>query len=614
MRKALFVATLVLSVTLGGQAIAVENGGILNADTTQKKYERKTAVSVGELELEKTTVTLPVIDNTKKREAKLITDLFRAISGNTVYVYPVTSNQIDSLTELFYKYVITQRFDKLIILPNKVILLTKTGEATINTNLPEPDIKQEADFNSYKRSVENYLNTKIAPVMKKLMEVTLDRRYLELPEREKATFITQKAKELGLTAEIAEKLMNSGFAFATYIPTIKGYLSLNISSGLEKVTAPYNAKLTLQAQPVILIYKFDGDKGKFYFYKKIKADSGVTTESKPLKFPVYNQAFYANLFNRTLTTTIKAAAINAGMELKKDDNFAIFTPAEEVEGGTFKAPIGVAEAIRVDAPFDVYEFKDGKRVYKGFGKAKEVAYNCEAESTNKTSFKLIKGSVEEYDLLREHPWSGVLFGIQVGSTPFTVTEIAGYTASGGGDWSTFRITVDADLGYIRNSRLLSEWWLRLFAGGGSGGDDVNIPALGATISPDSYVEGGLGIYKRIYLGTTGLAVTPGMDFSYRYLQFTGTAGDELTIGSVTVTPRVGVVYNLSANFEINGEIGYPVSVSSDTTYTDAFGIRYTGTAQTEGGVNFFIGASYHFGIVGSLSKLYSEPPSCRRTK
>ncbi|WP_456437371.1 hypothetical protein [Desulfurobacterium sp.] len=612
MKKALFTLTIYLALT--GNVFAVENTGTLTSDITQKKYERKTAVSIGELEFQKTFIRLPVIDNTKRGAANVITSIIRSVTGNTVYTYPITDAQIEELTRTFYKYVITQRFDRLIILPDQVILMTKTGEATLNVQLPQPSIPQGIGLNEYISKVERYLNSNIAPIMKKLMEITLDQRYRELPEQEKATFITQKAKELGLTAEVAEKLMNSGFAFATYIPTIEGAFSLNISQGLEKLTAPYNAKISLQAKPILLVYKFDGDKGKFTFYKEIRGDSGATIESKPLKAPIYNQAFYRDLFNKTLFTTVKAAAINTGMKLKEDDNFAIFTPAEEVEDKTFKAKIGVAEAIRIDAPFDIYEFENGKKVYKGFGKAREVAYNCEINSTNKTKFDIIKGKAEEYDLLREHPWSGILFGIQGGMTPFTVTEVAGYTADGGGNWGTMRVTIDADLGYIRNSKLLSEWWLRLFAGAGSGGDDITIPALGATISPDSYIEGGLGIYKRIYLGTTGLAVTPGIDLSYRYLQFTGTGGDKLTIGAVTTTPHVGVVYNISANFEINGEIGYPVNVSSDTTYTDIWGIQYTGTAQTEGGINFFIGASYHFGIVGSLSKLYSEPPSCRRTK
>ncbi|WP_457569428.1 hypothetical protein, partial [Desulfurobacterium sp.] len=442
MRKALFALT--ICALLASNALAVENTATLNSDITQKKYQRKTAVSVGEMELQKPFVILPVIDNTRKRPRKIAN-----------YMYQITNNEIDPLTKLFYNYVITQRFDKLIILPNKVILITKTGEATLNTNLPQPSIPQGIDFKTYKQNVENYLNTQIAPVMEKLLEITLDQRYKELPEQEKMTFITQKAKELGLTAEVAEKLMNSGFAFATYIPTIKGNLTIN-KSILAGTSNPYNAQISLEAQPVILIYRFDGDKKTFVPYKQIVADSGITSQSISLKRPVYSPRYYRNLFDRTLALTIKAAAINAGMELKEDDNFAIFSPAEEVEGNSFKAKVGVAEAIRIDAPFDIYEFENGKKVYKGFGKARDVAYNCEIESTNKTKFDLVKGNVEEYDQLREHPWSGVLFGIQAGVTPFSVTEVAGQSASGGGDWATFRITIDADLGYIANSKALSE--------------------------------------------------------------------------------------------------------------------------------------------------------------
>ncbi|SNR75605.1 hypothetical protein [Desulfurobacterium atlanticum] len=614
------VAFLTLSLLFSGVAYGVENTQAIYSDVTQKRYERKAALSVGELVFSSTTVTVPVVDNTKKGTASFIAGLVRAATGQNAYTYKVSKNQIDDLTKLFYKYVITQRFDKILLLPDKAVIITKTGEMVADTGLPSPGIPQEISYSDFKNRVESYLNSKVAPVVGQLLSASMDQRYKELPEKEQMTFITQKAKELGITADVADKLMNSGFAFATYIPSVSGVLTLNVSSGLDKILvagAPYNAKMTLEMKPKVIIYKFNPGTGKFEFYKEIKAESGKTTEIMPLTSIVYGAQYYKNLFDKAISTTAKAAALNAGMKLKEDDNFAVFAPAEEVSGSTFKAAVGVAEAIRVDAPFDVYEFKDGEKVYKGFGKTRKVAANCDENSIDKTELTLIKGNVEEYDLLREHPWSGVLIGLQAGFTPFTVSEVAGYPADGGGTWSTIRLRFDADLGYIRNSKALSEWWLKVYTGIGFGADDVTVDMgwLGTLqLSPDAYYEGGFGVYKRFYLGTTGLSIAPGADISGRYLKFTGTWGDELTISALTLTPNIGFVYSFSPNFEINGEVGYALDVYSSTTLTDIWGNQYTGSATTEGGVNGFIGFSFHFGAVGSFAKLYSEPPKCEKAK
>ena len=52
------------------------------------------------------------------------------------------------------------------------------------------------------------------------MEDSAKQRYAELPEKEQATFITTKAKELGMSANVIRQLMNSAFVFASHVDKI----------------------------------------------------------------------------------------------------------------------------------------------------------------------------------------------------------------------------------------------------------------------------------------------------------------------------------------------------------------------------------------------------------
>ncbi len=605
MRKAIVLAGVLLACS---SALAVENTALLESNATVKKYQRKTAVGVGNAVYQSTSVSFTFKDNTKKGKAgKILSSLLKSATGANKFTYQITPPLIEGSSKELYDFIITQRFDKLLLLNDKVILITKTKEFVLNQAVPLPKLPQGESFGEFKRNVEDYLNKNVAPIMQKLLEVSMSQRYKELPEREKMTFITQKAKELGIPLEVAERLMNTGFAFAAYVPTLPtGSLSVEVGP-----FGKYSANMKMQYKVRVLSFKFDPDSGKFKFYREFDGDSGVVGESLAVPSVYYTPQPYRPLFEKTFLLASKAAAINVNMKLKQDDNFAIFSVAEDVRGREFGSKIGVAESIRMDEPFSVYEYVNGKRKFTGFAKVRQVAFNCEDES-KKSKFELIKGKVSDYDQLREYPWTGVLFGVEVGSTTYKINKLDIYDADGGGTWATLRIYVDADLGYLLNSKALSEIWLKAFAGAGSGGDDVtlyNFLGFNVTMSPDGYYEAGAGINKRFYVMSTGLSIAPGLDAAYRYLKFSGVGG-ELKINAFSVIPNLGINYSFSPKFELNAEVGYVYDVSSSVSYTDWLGTTYSWSAETEGGPEAFIGLSYHFGVVGSLAKLFVETPHC----
>ncbi|NPA39610.1 MAG: hypothetical protein GXO57_04110 [Thermodesulfobacteria bacterium] len=601
-------------LTFFSQAYGVENPTLLYSNYTLKHYQRKTVLTLGDLEFKHLWVRIPVIDLTKKSLAKLVTLSLRALTKNLVYKYPI--KDADKLSRLFYRYVCTQRFDKVILSQKKSFILTKTKVIEVRKGLVLPPIPQGLSFFTYENRVKTILNQRVAPILRKLLEKSLEVRYRELPERERMTFFTQTAKELGITIQLAKKLMNTGFAFAAYVSGIDGRLTLKFSKGVRKAISPYQAELCLRLSITLIIYKFDPQTKRFVFYKEIRASSGTTCVVKSLYYVVYSKNFYYPLFKKALMKAIKAAAINAYYQLKKDDNFAIYAPAEEVSGNEIQASIGLAEAIRIDAPFDIYEFVNGKRVYKGFGKVRFVANDCSLNSIKKSRIRLIKGSVEAYDLLREHPWTGVFVGLAVGVEPFSVKSIGSYEASGGGKWLTFKLTTKGDLGFIRNSKNLADVWLNFFVGYGVGGNKVtiyNFKGSNVIIDPNYYGEAGLGISKRWYLSHYGLAFSLGGDIAGRYLKFKTTT-DELTIWALSLIPKFKLVYSYSPDLEFWGEVGYAYNVYSRTIYDDEWGNEYRWDADTQGGINFFFGISWQFGFVGSFSGIYAPPPSCNNYK
>ncbi|MEO2068877.1 MAG: hypothetical protein ABGX27_05125 [Desulfurobacteriaceae bacterium] len=593
-------------IALNSSSWAVEDESLVQSDETQKKYERKAVLGL-DLGLPKRDLQVPVTYCPPRG---------RCQSRGTWY-YTIDQNLENEIAKELYDWLITQRFDKVVITPSKAYIITAKEKIGVDNNVMKTFSFDTGNYEDFKASLENYLNEDLSPVVEKLMSSALEQRYQELPETEQETFITEKAKELGIPVEVAKKLMNSAFVFGVYFEPVNPSATystqkIRTSRGYKIV---YPTTIEVPSKVKVIIFKFDADKGKFVLYKELDGSSGLGTgESYTYDHrPTNTETEF--LFKRSILTSAKATGINVNTTLKEDDNFAIFATVDDVNGTTVKADIGVLEDLRVDAPYLVRENIDGKIETVGFVKARKVFVNC--DERGESEFQLIKGKAELKDQLKEHPWTGLFIYTRVGMENYEVTKFDDEDLSaGGGMFTVVKLGATLDLGYAVNSPLLSEIWFDVNFGLGFGGDALQFEGNGSAFTDDpSYLTLGLGLYKRFYIRNFGLYLAPGAEFALEGLSAKGNQtyllydGEDISVSSFAIKPQVQFGYNFSPNFEIAGYLGWnqPLSTSAKRGDVDV-------DAEVSGGLTFGVGINYHIKTVGPFVKLYKKPSTVCRMK
>ncbi len=600
----IFLSFIIFAV-FSSSAHAVEKERLLNSDVTQKKYERKAVIGL-EVGLSK-----------KKLKLKLECPVKVCGFIPRKFTYFINEDLREEISQKIYDWIITQRFDKIVITPKKAYIITAKKIIGVNKgNIPNFSFGV-GDYKEFKRAVEEYLNTKLSPIVEKLMSSALEQRYKELPEKEQETFITLRAKELGIPVEVARRLMNSAFVFAVYVKfkDKNGYISCFFDKeNLLLGKGPYHTDIEVPTEIKVLVYKFNADKGKFMFYKEFKGSSGFgVSESQDLFHPprVFSTE---DLFEKSLIASIKASGISVNTVLKADENFAIYATVDELGGNWFyrivKSDIGVLEDLRVDAPYWVREDINGKMVDVGFIKARKVFINCNKRGFSE--FQLIRGGVGLKDQLKEHPWTGLLIYLEGGQETYKLTKFDIYDmSSGGGTFSVFKIGANLDLGYALNSPDFSEVWFDIYGGLGFGGKKWKGTGNGTNISTDSplYVTAGFGLYKRLYFTSLGIYLGLGGDIGYNRMWTTDKiTGDDYSVYSVSIKPMLKLGYTYSPDFEMSGYIGYNLPFFSEGKLG-----KKNVDATAKGGIVWGISINFHSGIVGAFSEFYTKPSDiCRK--
>jgi len=595
MKKSLLLAMALFSSSV----FAVEDVSVLKSDETQKKYERKAIIGL-DIGISSRDINIPLNYCPSEGECRIVGVLHHNIDQNL-------ENKI--ALEL-YDWLITQRFDKVVITPQKAYIITATEKIAVDNNTMNTFSFDTGDYKSFKGSLEKYLNTKLAPIVSKLMSSALKQRYQELPEKEKATFIKEKAKELGIPLEIAQKLMNSAFVFGVYFSINKPYASytekeITLPDGRKKTV--YSTTIETPSEAKVAIFRFNADENRFVPYNDISGSSGIGTGESENYYVVPNSWLTNRLFKKSVLASAKSTGVNLNSILKNDDNFNIFATADEVSGKTVKADIGVIEDLRVDAPFIVREKVDGEIKEKGFIKARDVFKNCTQRGLS--TFELVKGNIELKDQLREHPWTGLFIYGNLGMDTYEVTELAGYKLeSGGGMFTTLKLGATLDLGYTLNNKMLSEVWFDIDLGLGFGGDALTYEDGTELARDPEYFYVGAGLYKRFYISSVGFFIAPGAKLAFQFLGATDNAGNDISVSSYSLKPEIIAGYNISPDLEIVGKVGWlqPLATNGKWGDTDV-------DATTEGGITFAIGINYHIKTVGPFVKLYTKPSTeCRK--
>ena len=603
MKKTLFVLFLIFLVH---NLSAVEDASLLQADETQKTYERKAVMGFGDIGFMQNSVKIPMryCEINEKGEGKCVPWSF---SIN----YQLDSIEKLKAAKIFYQWTITNRFDKIIIGDNEAFMRTKGGEVKIDLGGQIPAFRSgTSDRESFRRHLEHYLNSDVRNIFGALLDASSEQRYSELSEKEQETFMVTKAKELGLSAAFVKNLLNSSYVFAAHVAPVGGdgrvIRSKHKSASTGLYYYSFDVEIRLAVNVVFMIYRYNYETKRFEHYGDIVGHSGRisgSTDTALQIIPTPKQVMA--VFNDVFRTAVKAASINANYQLKQDDNFAIFMPVKSSDGKKIESSFGVMEDIRIDHPFEILETVDGKVQRKGFARARKVSLNCK-DGAEPTVIKVTNGNAEEGDQLREYPWTGLYFNLGLDDNFVYAKGDASSYSDGIGVMLIapgFHLGADVDLGYVMNRPALSEFYFRAFLGFNVGFESEykgeNQYSIGETLY---WFGGGVGIAKRFYAGGAGFFFAPALDASYH-----GTLNDNRNYQHFTVTPQIHLGFSATPAFDFIIKAGWNIGLLTKAESDEYSGKmedvsgRYSGFVH---GLYASLDLNFHLPIVSAMARMY----------
>ena len=596
------------------QLYAVEDASVMKSDETQKSYERKAVMGFGDIGFMQNSVRIPMryCEINEKGEG-------RCVPWSFSINYPLDMKEKLKAAKIFYQWTITNRFDKIIIGENEAYMTTKSGDVSMNIGNSIPPFRSgTSDRDSFRRHLEHYLNTEVRNVFGSLLDASVEQRYSELPEKEQETFMVTKAKELGVPADFVKNLLNSSYVFAAHVAPVGGAGKVIRSKHKSAVKGlnyySFDVEIELSVNVVFMIYRYNYETKRFEHYGDIIGHSGAISGSTDVALQIIpTPSQVMSVFNDVFSTAIKAASINANYQLKQDDNFAIFMPVKNSDGKKIESEFGIMEDIRVDHPFEILETVDGKTQRKGFARARDVAVNCK-EGGKPTIIKVTNGDAEEGDQLREYPWTGLYFNLGLENSGLQINGIKAegmdWKEADAGLWSFgtgLHLGVNVDLGYVKNSPALSEFYLSVFL-------DLNVGMKGRYDEAENgydldtipvWFGGGVGIAKRFYTGGAGFFIAPALDASYH-----GTLNDGLDFQHFTITPQIQLGFSATPSFDFIIKAGWNIGFLTKAEYEEEdISARYSDFVH---GLYASLDFNFHLPIVGAMARMYTPPSDvCR---
>ncbi len=607
MKKFLLIAFCLISFF---QLSAVEDASLLKSDETQKTYERKAVMGFGDIGFMQDAVKVPMryCEYNEKGEGRCVPWTF---SVN----YPLDTSEKLKAAKIFYQWTITNRFDKIILGDNVAFMRTKGGEVKIDLGGKIPSFRAgTSERATFRRHLEHYLNSDVRKVFGNLLDASAEQRYSELSEKEQETFMVTKAKELGLSAAFVKNLLNSSYVFAAHVAPVGSAGRVVRTRHKSAVTGLYyssfDIEIELSVNVVFMIYRYNYETKRFEHYGDIVGHSGGITGSTDTALqiiPTPKQVM--SVFNDTFRTAIKAASLNANYQLKQDDNFAIFMPVKSSDGKKIESSFGVMEDIRIDHPFEILETVDGKTQRKGFARAREVSINCN-DSAAPTVIKVTNGDAEEGDQLREYPWTGLYFNLGLENSGVEISingedlpgDIGSFLIGAG-----FHLGTTVDLGYVKNSSALSEFYLSAFLDLNFTPGKAEVTSEGPFITQSiySWLGGGLGIAKRFYVGSAGFFIAPAIDASYH-----GTLNDDMNFQHFILTPQIQLGFSATPGFDFIIKAGWNLGFLTKAEEDDIDVMdRYSPFVH---GIYASLDFNFHLPIVSAMARMYKPSSNvCR---
>jgi len=436
-------------------------------------------------------------------------------------------------------------------------------------------IRQQKTFeDSLFRQSSELLSETIAPKISSILadpELQRIRAKEYVDETEKNSFIVLKAKELGITSEDIEKVMNSAYTCLVVLTDYSHYFSRDEKTGDRILT--YNlAGGVIWAK---LVMSQDGQKAFVQPLKEIRIQGSAS--GNPDKKDSFSSVDPdTEIFRNAVNSFVSSLEL----ETRKIDDFSLKAQIVESSGSRLGFPLGNNEGLYVGQKFRAYEkvkYGDQIKVEKrGFFYVTKVGDN-KTKSDSLSYGKAVLGSLEPGMEVREYATSGIglnisfrygIIGIQSGNI-----ETTDYNLNVKEDSSNpigmMNLSVDYDLGRATG---ISQFFASIGGDFGFTSFDNISMNFGENDPSNLYFDLYGGILKKLYFRNIAFCISPLLQ--YQVLDISNTDKDSNSLNfsnsALSVSPCIGLEIALKENFNLGFSFTYNKILGSTNEWSGTY--------------------------------------------
>jgi len=386
----------------------------------------------------------------------------------------------------------------------------------------------------------------IVPEIVRILDIEKEIRAQNLvDETQRNSFISIKAKELGITADQIEQVMNASYI---YLPFLTSYT-------VSKPKDDPNLTVTI--------------KGGLFWYHIVPGDDPYLESIVTLHTEASGSAEKAKSDAESEAFRLAAStfAINLQVLTRDIEMFKLSAPIAAIEKRTVKFPLGTAEGIKLDDPFFVGEYfqtSGDKITFKksGFVRVSKVGDNRQDPRQLSAAYAIQKGDWVKGMTMVEHPRVGVDVALKPRGFFMNINE--GVFASEDfliffDDYDGFAFGADLDF-QINIAPLTNKRQSFLVAGATAG----VVPVKSELYSTDTFIDwvipdannsaglvyGYTGYMRRFYFGP--VAIHGEALIGIQYLLITDKYNDkDVTISNNSLGGRLNLALEYALNIDSN---------------------------------------------------------------
>ena len=382
----------------------------------------------------------------------------------------------------------------------------------------------------------------LLPEIVRILDYEKEIRALGLvSEEDRHSFVVEKAKETGITAEDLEAIMNSAYVYVPMVSLVR------ISEDTSK------NKLSLDLHGGIFWYAVRTDTAGSRLALLERRETEASGSSDGAKSRILYAGKYLSAEDRAFTDAAMTLAANLEIATREIDEFQLFCPLTETGPGWVKFSLGKKEGLEIDDKYIIAEYQErpdgsAQQNHLGMVRVSKVADNRENDADSRAR-TVIGGGYQRGMQAIEHPRLDTDVSFRFALLPLNIRD--GVATVAGDTHFVFEheapLFPALQLFLQENIASVTHQSQLFFAGYLEGGLAVipDAKAFGEDFPMGLYWGAGLGWVKKVYINRLHL----GLEAlgSYTDLRFEGTAasGDqdwEWRLRSLGVT--------LNANLEI----------------------------------------------------------------